>query len=82
MIVSNGFGRTYEAEWVYWPYGRPPEFVPLPYYPTTTGGTAITITGRIEPEVIEQGWQCPACKKVYAPHVESCHCRVKEWSGG
>lgn len=22
-----------------------------------------------------QGWQCPACKLIHAPHVPSCYCQ-------
>lgn len=22
---------------------------------------------------IQQGWQCPVCKRIYAPHIPSCH---------
>lgn len=25
-----------------------------------------------------QGWQCPACKTVYAPHVEKCECSATQ----
>ena len=21
-----------------------------------------------------QGWQCPLCKKIYAPHISECYC--------
>lgn len=24
-----------------------------------------------------QGWQCPLCKRVYAPHVDVCRCADK-----
>lgn len=25
-----------------------------------------------------QGWQCPCCETVYAPHVSSCKCEKAE----
>lgn len=25
---------------------------------------------------MNQGWQCPVCKTVYAPHVDKCECVV------
>jgi hypothetical protein len=25
--------------------------------------------------VVQQGWQCPLCKTVYAPHMTSCRCQ-------
>lgn len=31
---------------------------------------------------INQGWQCPACKWVYAPHVHSCtNCNKPDFRG-
>lgn len=27
---------------------------------------------------IKQGWQCPCCETVYAPHVSSCKCKKVE----
>lgn len=24
---------------------------------------------------IPQGWQCPACRVIYAPHVQACYCQ-------
>ena len=30
-----------------------------------------------------QGWQCPKCRRVYAPHVDECRaCRPPRVSGG
>jgi hypothetical protein len=26
--------------------------------------------------IIPQGWQCPVCKKVNAPHKDSCDCHT------
>ena len=27
----------------------------------------------------QQGWQCPVCKKIYAPHIPEClHCNNVE----
>ncbi len=39
----------------------PPQPYPMPYFPPT-------------PIKQETGWQCPACKKVYAPWWPSCDC--------
>lgn len=25
---------------------------------------------------VSQGWQCPLCKRVHAPHVDVCECGV------
>lgn len=37
-----------------------------------------------ETQLTPIGWQCPVCKRVYAPHVDSCECdtenvNVSEW---
>lgn len=26
----------------------------------------------------QQGWQCPLCKTVYAPHIQKCDCTKQE----
>lgn len=28
------------------------------------------------PHPVQQGWQCPLCQRVYAPHMPSCDCAV------
>ena len=28
-----------------------------------------------KPQVFIQGWQCPYCKTVYAPHITQCDCQ-------
>jgi hypothetical protein len=32
------------------------------------------------PEFVNQGWQCPFCKRVYAPMVTSCFCQCNQKS--
>lgn len=27
---------------------------------------------------IPQGWQCPACFLIYAPHIDTCGCQLRE----
>src|SRR4029453_10559940 len=27
-------------------------------------------------EVIPQGWQCPACRRILAPSIAACHCQT------
>jgi hypothetical protein len=27
---------------------------------------------------MQQGWQCPECKTVYAPHVDKCECTKQQ----
>jgi hypothetical protein len=39
--------------------------------PTTIIGPAITLTPFPS---VPQGWQCPLCRNVFAPHVSSCGC--------
>lgn len=31
----------------------------------------------IGPEPVAQGWQCPFCKRVYGPQVQSCDCQKR-----
>ncbi len=31
---------------------------------------------RAMPPIEKIGWQCPKCKTVYAPHMDSCTCQV------
>ena len=26
-----------------------------------------------------QGWQCPLCRVVHAPHIEKCKCQIKNF---
>lgn len=29
--------------------------------------------------LVQQGWQCPLCKKIYAPHIPECYsCNNRE----
>lgn len=59
-------------EWVYYPYGRPD-------VPPSQGvaSTQIITTNHTKP-VAPQGWQCPQCRRIYAPTVEECkHCKPK-----
>lgn len=46
--------------------------------PSQTVASDKIIIGKIEPDVVVQGWQCPLCRKVYAPHVEACGCQAKD----
>jgi hypothetical protein len=43
---------------------------------TVTPATTITYpTVTLTPfPFVPQGWQCPCCRTVYAPHIPSCHC--------
>lgn len=39
------------------------------YVPTTTTGK---ITIQPQPQSVAQGWQCPVCRAVMAPHMDKC----------
>lgn len=32
-------------------------------------------TGRVDPPVIAQGWECPRCHTINAPHMNKCECQ-------
>lgn len=34
---------------------------------------------KAETETIPTGWQCPCCRVVYGPDVESCFCCVEDY---
>ena len=40
-------------------------------YPTTTI-TYPAVTWPVPLALVPQGWQCPCCRRVYAPHVSTC----------
>ena len=51
--------------------GRCPMHTPQVTFTPTT----ITWPPTFTPfQLAPQGWQCPCCKMVYAPHVPSCGC--------
>lgn len=31
--------------------------------------------GRIPNFFVPQGWQCPACRVIHAPHIQACFCQ-------
>lgn len=28
---------------------------------------------------INEGWKCPGCGRIYAPHVDHCDCQKNNW---
>lgn len=40
--------------------------------PSVTTGENTNYT--IKTEFLQQGWQCPACKKILAPWMPNCNC--------
>ena len=32
------------------------------------------------PRVVSNGWKCPECSRIWAPHVESCSCTQQSFS--
>jgi len=65
-------------------------FCRLPYSSTkncqcVNSGTPIVSWDQLSDEALhkfeyglQQGWQCPSCKVIYAPHVDSCECEKQE----
>jgi hypothetical protein len=50
---------------------------------TTSGyNSYINLTASNYPQPIRQGWQCPVCRKVHAPHVNECDCHKRRIVGG
>lgn len=59
----------------------------LPHTMETYGiGSTTTVTGTITTTTAaasdpEQGWQCPVCKRIYAPWKDECsHCPANDYS--
>lgn len=40
----------------------------LPFQPLAPQGSYVTLT----PSFVPQGWQCPCCRRVYAPFMSMC----------
>lgn len=53
-----------------------------PLCKTVHDGTACPdLSIRTSDRIIMQGWQCPKCLTVYAPHVRECGCQRRGYHG-
>ena len=75
MMFPHGVMHNIRRMWEGWELGDRT----TPYeYESTAGSTypPPEYTGYVR-VLAEQGWQCPQCLTIYAPHIERCECAKK-----